>query len=71
MNVVDGLEITRKWLLKHLDASISLNPENYDTQIKNITKTTFARACIEFLEWDPNTPYPEVNLFIPLNCEFK
>lgn len=62
---LDGLEITRKWLLKHLDtSSIALTAETYDTQIKNITKTTFARACIEFLEWDPNTPYPEVSVLV-------
>lgn len=57
---LDGLEITRKWLLKHLDTSVNVSPDNYETEIRNIAKTTFSRACIELLEWDQNTPYPEV-----------
>lgn len=59
--ILDGLEITRKWLLKHLDTSTTINSENYEAQIKNLVKTTFSRACIELLEWDPNTPFPEVS----------
>lgn len=57
----DGLEFTRKWILKHLD--IENLPENtdYDTFIKKKVKKAFSRACMDLLDWNDKEPYPEVN----------
>lgn len=58
----DGLENTRKWLLRHFD----INNDNYSaspdrvTRIRNITTTVLAEAYIELLDWDKNNQFPEV-----------
>ncbi|XP_012273619.1 T-complex protein 11-like protein 1 isoform X2 [Orussus abietinus] len=49
----DGLHLTRKWLLKHLDpekiASVSASDVN---AIKQITHCLLAEAYLDLLEWD-------------------
>ncbi|XP_017782950.1 PREDICTED: T-complex protein 11-like protein 1 [Nicrophorus vespilloides] len=56
----DGLEFTRKWILKHLDTSIQ-KPSSIDhtTYVRNLTKETVIRAAIDLIEWELNAPYPE------------
>ncbi|XP_044748423.1 T-complex protein 11-like protein 1 [Coccinella septempunctata] len=55
----DGLEFTRKWLLKHLEVEKLPEGEDYDTFIKKKVKKAFSRACLDLLEWDEKEPYPE------------
>lgn len=59
----DGLEHTRKWLLKHLNTK-ETPPANviYENYVRSITKKTFSEACIDLLDWDENSPYPEVKI---------
>lgn len=72
INFVDGLEHTRHWLLKHLNTN-EAPPANvvYDNYIRNVAKKTFSEACIDLLDWDPNSPFPEVSLlFLKCKCYF-
>ncbi|XP_045480301.1 T-complex protein 11-like protein 1 isoform X1 [Harmonia axyridis] len=55
----DGLEFTRKWLLKHLETEKLPENVDYDTFIKKKVKKTFSRACLNLLEWNDKEPYPE------------
>ncbi|KAF2905642.1 hypothetical protein ILUMI_00532 [Ignelater luminosus] len=55
----DGLEHTRKWLLKHLDTSEVNYNSDRNMLIRVLTKKAFAEACIDLLEWDGKNPYPE------------
>ncbi|XP_022906306.1 T-complex protein 11-like protein 1 [Onthophagus taurus] len=57
----DGLQHTRKWLLSHLNPNAIIIPENIDrvSFIKTTTNKTFTQACIDLLEWDDNSTFPE------------
>lgn len=60
---VDGLQCTRKWLLRHL-----MNARNDDVKfsgedknaVRNLTACILGEAYLELLEWDDLNPYPEV-----------
>ncbi|VEN61924.1 unnamed protein product [Callosobruchus maculatus] len=56
----DGLEHTRKWLLKHINTEDNV-PENieYEKFIRTVVKRAFCQACAELLDWPVDTPYPE------------
>lgn len=56
----DGLEFTRKWLLKHVNTNEKL-PEgvDYDNFIRNISRKAFIHSCVDLLDWEPGVPYPE------------
>lgn len=58
----DGLEETKKWLLKYVNADQSI-PEDidYDLFIRGVLKRIFVQACVDLLDWPANAPYPEVN----------
>lgn len=69
--ILDGLQHTRKWLLKHINVTEPL-PDNVDevTHARNITNIAFSEACIDLLEWDNNDTFPEVGtdlLIVNLN----
>nr|CAD7460901.1 unnamed protein product [Timema tahoe] len=59
----DGLDATRKWVLKHLDtvkASIpQLHSTDKDTIVRILTAKTIAEAYLELLQWDESMPFPE------------
>ncbi|KAK4886177.1 hypothetical protein RN001_002448 [Aquatica leii] len=59
----DGLQNTRAWLLRHLN-NHELNVSGNDLVVftRNLTKQVFSEACIELLEWNSQTPYPETFL---------
>ncbi|KAL1506327.1 hypothetical protein ABEB36_005714 [Hypothenemus hampei] len=59
----DGLQHTRNWLLQHINTSEPV-PSNveYEKFIRSCSKRAFTSACIEFLDWDGNKPYPETFL---------
>lgn len=56
----DGLQYTRRWLLKHLDsdklAAASADPNG----VKQVTHNLLAEAYLDLLEWD-SSPDAEVN----------
>lgn len=60
---VDGLQYTRKWLLRHL-----MNARNEDVicsgedknAVRNLTSSVLGEAYLELLEWNDSNPYPEV-----------
>ncbi|KAJ8946275.1 hypothetical protein NQ318_023125 [Aromia moschata] len=56
----DGLEHTRKWLLKHIKTNEPV-PSNieYEKFIKNVLKRAFVESCVDLLDWDEDMPYPE------------
>jgi len=56
----DGLEFTKKWLLKYLDQSVE-KPEGAELQafVLTLTKDTIIKATSELLQWDYEVPYPE------------
>ncbi|KAJ8976027.1 hypothetical protein NQ317_003568 [Molorchus minor] len=56
----DGLEHTRKWLLKHVNTEESV-PSNieYDKFIKNVLKRAFVESCADLLDWDADIAHPE------------
>lgn len=57
---VDGLQHTREWLLNHIKTNEPVPTDvEYETFIRNCSKTAFTRACIELLDWDRAKPYPE------------
>lgn len=59
----DGLERTKKWLLKHVNTS-EVPPSNsasYEAYIRNVSKKASWDAFIDLLDQDENEPYPEVN----------
>ncbi|ERL86574.1 hypothetical protein D910_03981 [Dendroctonus ponderosae] len=56
----DGLEQTRKWLLRHIQADQPVPTDvEYETFIRSCSKRAFTLACIDLLEWDRSNPYPE------------
>lgn len=59
LNLTDGLEHTRKWLLKHLDTSEANANADHNKLIRVVTKKAFSEACMDLLEWDRKNPYPE------------
>ncbi|KAI4464039.1 testis-specific protein pbs13 t-complex 11 [Holotrichia oblita] len=66
----DGLQHTRRWLLRHVDTSIPV-PTGVDSvsYIKNVTKRAFTEACIDLLEWDENLPFPETFMLDQLRLQ--
>nr|CAD7593283.1 unnamed protein product [Timema genevievae] len=59
----DGLDATRKWVLKHLDTVKASNPQLHstdkDTIVRILTAKTIAEAYLELLQWDESMPFPE------------
>ncbi|XP_060532259.1 T-complex protein 11-like protein 1 isoform X2 [Cylas formicarius] len=56
----DGLEHTKKWLLKYVNTEISLPKDvEYDKFIRTFSKRAFWQACTDLLDWDRSQPYPE------------
>lgn len=56
----DGLEHTRKWLLRHLDPNTKVpKDEDYNAFIRATSKRVFINACIELLEWKEEEIFPE------------
>lgn len=71
----DGLEHTKKWLLKHVDINDTppSNPASYESFIRNIVKKASWEAFIDLLDWEDTEPYPEVKntkLVYILHCVF-
>ncbi|EFA01622.1 T-complex protein 11-like protein 1 [Tribolium castaneum] len=60
----DGLERTKKWLLKHVDTSEvpPANSASYDSFVKTAVKKASWDAFIDLMDWDENEPYPETFL---------
>lgn len=60
----DGLEHTRKWLLKHIDVSEPppSNAASYETFIRVVLKRASWEAFISLLDWELTEPYPETFL---------
>ncbi|XP_049825303.1 T-complex protein 11-like protein 1 isoform X2 [Aethina tumida] len=56
----DGLEQTRKWLLKYVDLNqqVPASPE-YDLFVKNTYKRAFCQACWDLIDWNASKPFPE------------
>ncbi|CAH0560659.1 unnamed protein product [Brassicogethes aeneus] len=56
----DGLEQTRKWLLKYVDLNqeVPKDPE-YENFIKHAYKNAFWKACTDLIDWDESMPFPE------------
>ncbi|XP_050307825.1 T-complex protein 11-like protein 1 isoform X2 [Anthonomus grandis grandis] len=56
----DGLQHTRKWLLKHLKTDERVPSKvDYEKFIRDCCKKVFTSACIDLLDWDRSKPYPE------------
>jgi hypothetical protein len=59
---VDGLQCTRKWLMRHLtnagkDEIFSAEDKN---AVHNLMESVLGQAYLELLEWNDLNPYPEV-----------
>lgn len=54
----DGLEFTRKWILRNLTVKTNENQDRV-TFVRNHIRETLQKAMLELLEWDQNEPYPE------------
>jgi hypothetical protein len=60
---IDGLQYTRKWLLRHLiharnnDVTFSGDDKN---AVNNLTASVLGEAYLELLEWSDFNQYPEV-----------
>ncbi|XP_028136942.1 T-complex protein 11-like protein 1 [Diabrotica virgifera virgifera] len=56
----DGLEQTRKWLLRYINSGQAV-PENveYEKFIKGVFKWAFCQACVELIDWPSGEEYPE------------
>lgn len=56
----DGLEHTRKWLLKYVDKTEPISSSaDYETYIRAQVKKSFGKACLDLIDWNLNEPYPE------------
>ncbi|XP_018576855.1 T-complex protein 11-like protein 1 [Anoplophora glabripennis] len=56
----DGLEHTRKWLLKHVNTSEPVPADvEYEKFIRNILKKGFLQSCVDLLDWEEDAQYPE------------
>ncbi|CAG9823180.1 unnamed protein product [Phaedon cochleariae] len=56
----DGLEHTRKWLLKYVNTNESVPKDvDYEKFIKGVLRSAFLQACADLFDWPENTDYPE------------
>lgn len=61
--IVDGLEYTRNWLLKYVNADQAVSEDvEYELFVRGVLKRAFVQACVDLLDWPENTPYPEVSI---------
>jgi hypothetical protein len=60
----DGLEHTKKWLLKHVDTSEPppANSTSSESFIRSVVKKASWEAFIDLLDWEEDEPYPEVKI---------
>lgn len=58
----DGLEHTKKWILKHIDPNEAppSNSASYESFIRNLVKKASWEGFIDLLDWEEEEPYPEV-----------
>lgn len=65
----DGLQYTRRWLLKHFDEEKHVAASQDSNGIKQVTHNLLAEAYLDLLEWD-SSPDAEVRQnFSSLNAE--
>lgn len=65
----DGLQLTRKWLLKHLDLEKVTSTSKDINAVRQITQELLTEAYLDLLEWEFN-PDAEVIIFIVYDDTF-